>query len=69
MAGNDKAEKKLEDYNDVFAEILNVLLFEKNLVDERQLENGPTESIYKAENKGLRGQEEGRGRGYYVQHC
>ena len=56
MAGNDKAEKKLEDYNDVFAEILNVLLFEKDLVDERQLENGPTESIYKAENKGLRGQ-------------
>jgi len=56
MAGNDKAEKKLEDYNDVFAEILNVLLFKKDLVEEGQLENGPTESIYKAENKGLRGQ-------------
>ena len=29
MAGKDKAEKKLEDYNDVFADILNVLLFKK----------------------------------------
>ena len=56
MAGKDKAEKKLEDYNDVFAEILNVLLFKKDLVEEGLLENGPTESVYKAENKELRGQ-------------
>ena len=56
MAGKDKAEKKLEDYNDVFAEILNVLLFKKDLVEEGQLENGPAESVYKAENKELRGQ-------------
>lgn len=56
MAGVDRAEKKLEDYNDVFAEILNVLLFKKDLVEESQLENGPTESVYKAENKELRGQ-------------
>ncbi len=56
MADKDRAEKKLEDYNDVFAEILNVLLFQKDLVKEAQLENGPTESVYKADSKELRGQ-------------
>lgn len=56
MAGKDKTEKKLEDYNDVFAEILNVLLFKKDLIKEGLLENGPTESVYKAEDKKLRGQ-------------
>ena len=34
MADKDMAEKKLEDYNDVFAEILNVLLFQKDLIKE-----------------------------------
>ena len=29
MAGKDLSEKKLEDYNDVFADILNTLLFKK----------------------------------------
>ncbi len=31
MAGKDLSEKKLEDYNDVFADILNTLLFKKDL--------------------------------------
>ena len=56
MAGKDKAEKKLEDYNDVFADILNVLLFKKDLVKEDQLKDGPTESVYKAGSGELRGQ-------------
>ena len=56
MAGKDKAEKKLEDYNDVFADILNVLLFKKDLVNEDQLEDGSTESVYKAGSRELRGQ-------------
>ena len=56
MSDKDIVEKKLEDYNDVFAEILNVLLFQKDLVKETQLENGPTESVYKADSKELRGQ-------------
>lgn len=37
MAGRDKAEKKPEGYNDVFAEILNVLLFEKDLAGNKEL--------------------------------
>lgn len=56
MAEKDKTEKKLEDYNDVFAEILNVLLFERNLIKQEQLINAPTESVYKAIDKKMRGQ-------------
>ena len=56
MAERDKTEKKLEDYNDVFAEILNVLLFERNLIKQEQLINAPTESVYKAIDKKMRGQ-------------
>ncbi|MCI9080287.1 MAG: Rpn family recombination-promoting nuclease/putative transposase [Lachnospiraceae bacterium] len=33
-----------------------MLLFKKDLIEEGQLENGPTESVYKAENKELCGQ-------------
>ncbi|MFG6395281.1 MAG: Rpn family recombination-promoting nuclease/putative transposase [Lachnospiraceae bacterium] len=56
MADKDKTEKKLEDYNDVFADILNVLLFKENLIKQENLKNGPTESVYKAAGGGLRGQ-------------
>ena len=56
MAGKDLSEKKLEDYNDVFADILNILLFKKDLILPSLLEDGPSESIYKAEEKNLRGQ-------------
>ena len=56
MAGKDKAEKKLEDYNDVFADILNVLLFKEDLIKEDKLKDGPTESVYKAGSGELYGQ-------------
>ena len=42
-------EKLLEEYNDVFADIYNVLLFEKNVIDEKRLRDGTTESVYKAD--------------------
>lgn len=50
MAEKDISEKLLEDYNDVFADIYNTLLFEKPFIEEAQLENGPTTSIYKKGN-------------------
>lgn len=46
----DIAEKKLEDYPDVFADIFNVLLFKEDFIKPEQLESGPTASIYKAKN-------------------
>ena len=52
----DKSEKILEDYNDVFADIYNVLVFDKKYLDENGLEAGPTESIYKAEEGDLKEQ-------------
>lgn len=52
----DKCEKILEDYNDVFADIYNVLVFNKRYLDENGLEAGPTESIYKAEEGDLKEQ-------------
>ena len=40
MGERDTAEKVLEDYNDVFADIVNVLLFEgKELMKEEELSN------------------------------
>lgn len=48
MGAKDLTAKKLEDYNDVFADIYNTLLFEEDLIIEQQLDFGPTESIYKA---------------------
>lgn len=47
MNKNDHVEKLLEDYNDVFADIYNTLLFRKPLLKEDFLQFGPTESIYK----------------------
>lgn len=48
MAEKDLAEKKLEDYGDVFADIYNTLLFGKQLLVPEQLYTGATESIYKS---------------------
>ena len=43
MGQKDIAEKRLESYNDVFADIVNVLLFSgEKLIAEDQLEDGPT---------------------------
>lgn len=52
----DKSEKILEDYNDVFADIYNILVFNKRYLDEDRLETGATESIYKAEKGDLKEQ-------------
>lgn len=52
----DKTEKILEDYNDVFADIYNVLVFGEKYLDEYGLESGPTESVYKAESGKLKEQ-------------
>jgi len=51
MAEKDMAEKKLEDYPEVFADIVNTLLFSDSSIrlDENKIVDGPTESIYKAE--------------------
>lgn len=52
MAEKDIAEKTLEAYNDVFADIVNVLLFQgKPLVKEDDLEEESTYSSYKADGK------------------
>ena len=51
MNKNDHVEKLLEDYNDVFADIYNTLLFRKPLLKEDFLQFGPTESIYKNDSK------------------
>ena len=48
MGEKDLAEKCLEAYNDVFADIYNVLLFHKKVIGEEQLKNGVGETIYKA---------------------
>lgn len=47
VGNKDHAEKLLEDYNDVFADIYNTLLFQKPLLKEELLQFGPTESVYK----------------------
>lgn len=51
MAQKDMAQKKLEDYADVFADIFNVLLIQcpENYITTDKLFPGPTESIYKAD--------------------
>lgn len=51
MAEKDMAEKKLEDYPEVFTDIVNTLLFSDSNIhlDENKIVDGPTESVYKAE--------------------
>ncbi len=56
MAEKDLVEKKLEDHNDVFADILNTLLFKKRVLKENKLWSGPTESIYKSDKGRLQDQ-------------
>ncbi len=52
MAAKDFTEKTLEAYNDVFADIINVLLFNgKLLVGENELSEASPRSIYKADGK------------------
>lgn len=57
MAEKDMTEKSLEGYNDVFADIMNVLLFNgKRKIQEQDLEDVLPRSFYKADGK-LREQE------------
>lgn len=46
MAAKDIAEKLLEEHNDVFADIFNVLLFKKDFVNPEELSDVPTEFHY-----------------------
>ena len=51
MAGKDITEKSLEAYNDVFADIVNVLLFDgRGYVKEDELEQGRERGEYQGEN-------------------
>ena len=48
----DFFEKKLEDYNEVFSDIVNVLMFGgKTVVKENELETGMARSSYQVEGK------------------
>ena len=52
MAGKDITEKTLIAYNDVFADIINVLLFGgKRIVKEHELQDAVARSMYKADGK------------------
>lgn len=53
MAKKDLVSKKIEDYNDVFADIYNTLLFGKDYLNPEWLEAGSTESIYKTDERNL----------------
>ena len=54
MAQKDKVEKLLEDYNDVFADIVNVLLFDgKENVKPEHLQDTNVVSQYKADDSKL----------------
>ena len=50
MGAKDMTENYLEAYNDVFADIVNVLLFQgKRLVNPKQLRNSRAYAVYKAD--------------------
>lgn len=64
----DKATKTLEYFPDVFADISNVLLFKDEVIREDQLRDGPTESIYKADD-GNKNRSQYRDVAKYVENC
>ena len=49
MGQKDLREKLLEDYEDVFSDIFNGLVFGDNVIKQQNLRMSSTESIYKAE--------------------
>ena len=52
MGAKDITEKNLEAFNDVFADIINVLLFKgKNLMKEKDLEADTKDSMFKVDGK------------------
>lgn len=56
MGQKDKREKLLEDYEDVFSDIFNVLVFKDNIIKQQHLKSSSTVSMYKAENGNYREQ-------------
>lgn len=57
MGQKDLAEKNLEYYPDVFADIFNVLLYRgKQVIMETELQPAPTETLYRGDRGGLRSQ-------------
>ena len=58
MGTKDVTEKILEDYNDVFADIANVLLFQgKERIKPNDLRNSSVYSMYKADDTKVHEQE------------
>ena len=58
MAEKDKVQRTLESYNDVFADIMNVLLFDgREVVRENELTDAQPFSYYKMDGKKVHGQE------------
>lgn len=49
MGQKDLREKLLEDYEDVFSDIFNGLLFKENVIEKQYLKSDNVESVYKAE--------------------
>ena len=56
MGQKDLREKLLEDCEDVFSDIFNVLVFKDNIIKVQYLKASATESTYKSETKEQRGQ-------------
>ena len=56
MGQKDLREKVLEDYEDVFSDIFNGLLFEDKVIKQQFLKASSTESAYKAEDGAYREQ-------------
>ena len=56
MAEKDLAGKKIEDFNEVFADIYNTLLFRRHILVPECLKAGATESIYKTDARDLNSQ-------------
>ena len=58
MGTKDKTTRRLEECNDVFADIINVLVFDgEQVVKAHELEDADTKSEIAADDKGLHGQE------------
>ena len=58
MGTKDKTTRRLEEYNDVFADIINVLVFDgERVVKEDELVDVDSKSEIAADDKGLHGQE------------
>lgn len=56
MAKKDLVSKKIEDFNEVFADIYNTLLFREDILIPERLKSGSTESIYKTDDRALNSQ-------------